>query len=176
MVAGAAPYVERTDRARHTTAMEIRHLESADFELVSAVIDQWWGGRAMRGLLPRLFFDHFNDTSFALETDGALLGFLVGFCSQSLPETAYIHFVGIAPAARGRGYGRELYTRFFQAVAALGCREVRCITTPVNAGSIAFHRRLGFEVLPGNGKIDGLPVSLDYAGEGGHRVLFRKQL
>jgi hypothetical protein len=27
---------------------------------VIAVIDEWWGGRPMAGMLPRLFFDHFT--------------------------------------------------------------------------------------------------------------------
>ena len=32
----------------------------------------------MTRMLPRLFFDHFTDTSFAADRDGALVGFLVG--------------------------------------------------------------------------------------------------
>ena len=156
--------------------MDIRHLDSSDFDFVSEVVDEWWGGRPVRGLLPRLFFEHFRPSSFALETNGAIEGFLVGFRSQSSPIVAYIHFVGIAPSCRGRGYGRMLYERFFKAVADMGCHEVRCITSPVNNGSIAFHRRMGFEILPGNGKIDDIPVMFDYAGKDQHRVLFRKKL
>jgi hypothetical protein len=59
---------------------------------------------------------------------------------------------------------------------ALGCAEVHCITSPVNAGSIAFHRRLGFSVLDGDGEVEGVPVTLDYAGPGQHRVQFRRSL
>jgi hypothetical protein len=32
---------------------------------VISVIDQWWGGRQMADKLPRLFREHFTDTSFA---------------------------------------------------------------------------------------------------------------
>jgi ribosomal protein S18 acetylase RimI-like enzyme len=130
----------------------------------------------VRGLLPRLFFEHFRPSSFALETNGAIEGFLVGFRSQSSPSVGYIHFVGVSPSSRGRGYGRMLYERFFEAVAGMGCQEVRCITSPLNTGSIAFHQRLGFEILPGNGKINDFSVVLDHAGKGQHRVLFRKEL
>jgi GNAT superfamily N-acetyltransferase len=63
----------------------------------------------MAGMLPRLFFEHFTDTSFAAERDGRLVGFLAGFISQSRPGEAYIHFVGVDPAQRGRGLGRLLY-------------------------------------------------------------------
>jgi hypothetical protein len=45
----------------------IRQLSTADYSSVISVIDQWWGGRRMADLLPRLFFEHFTDTSFAVE-------------------------------------------------------------------------------------------------------------
>ena len=70
---------------------QIRPLSPADYPLAISVIDQWWGGRPMAGKLPRLFFEHFTDTSFAAERDGRLAGFLAGFISQSRPGEAYIH-------------------------------------------------------------------------------------
>ena len=36
----------------------IRPLLPSDFAPVSAVVDEWWGGRSMARMLPRLFFDH----------------------------------------------------------------------------------------------------------------------
>ncbi|HEX6705622.1 MAG TPA: GNAT family N-acetyltransferase [Albitalea sp.] len=156
--------------------MSLRELEPADFDFVSAVIDAWWGGRPVRGMLPRLFFEHFNSTSFAIGPPGALHAFLVGFVSQSQPGLAYIHFVGVDPAQRGHGLARSMYERFFGTVGALGCTQVQCITSPVNTGSIAFHRRMGFELLPGDGEVDGVPVVLDHGGPGQPRVRFRKVL
>lgn len=158
------------------SAMRIRALSSTDYATVSAVVDAWWGGRAVRQLLPRLFFEHFSDTSFALECGAELQGFLIGFRSQSDPALAYIHFVGVAPAGRGKGCGRLLYQRFFERMTALGCSEIQCITSPVNTGSIAFHRRMGFNLVDTGAHRDGMPVSLDHAGPGEHRVLFRKTL
>ena len=46
---------------------QIRQLSTADYPFVISVIDQWWGGRQMADKLPRLFFEHFTDTSFAAE-------------------------------------------------------------------------------------------------------------
>jgi GNAT superfamily N-acetyltransferase len=96
-------------------AMEIRQLHPSDYGPVIAVIDEWWSGRPMADMLPRLFFEHFADTSFAAERDGELIGFLDGFLSQSRPGEAYIHFVGIHPDERGRGLGpaaiREILRR-----------------------------------------------------------------
>jgi hypothetical protein len=69
---------------------QIRQLSPAGYPLVTSVIDRWWGGRPMAGNLPRLFFEHFTDTSFAAEPDGRLAGFLAGFTSQSRPGRACI--------------------------------------------------------------------------------------
>jgi ribosomal protein S18 acetylase RimI-like enzyme len=96
-------------------------------------------------MLPRLFLDHFSASSLVAE-DPRLCGFLIGFPSPSLPDEAYIHFVGVSPGSRGTGLGRALYRSFLDAAAADGRRVVRAITSPFNAGSIAFHRALGFSV------------------------------
>jgi ribosomal protein S18 acetylase RimI-like enzyme len=148
--------------------LTIRHAEPADHARVAAVIDEWWGGRNMRDMLPRLFFTHFRDTSFVAE-DGAgeLAGFLCGFLSQTYPEQAYIHFVGVSPAHRGAGLARELYERFFAAARAAGRTTVRCVTSPANTGSLAFHRQLGFEIEA---------EVANYDGAGESRVLLAKTL
>lgn len=156
--------------------MEVRPLEERDYPGVIAVIDQWWGGRHMADMLPKLFFVHFRDTSFAIEQGGELLAFLAGFVSQTDPGQAYIHFVGIHPAHRAHGLGRELYERFFAAVRQRGCTAVRCVTAPVNLGSVAFHTRMGFQIEKANGERNGVPCTIDYDGAGQDRVQFVKSL
>lgn len=153
-----------------------RPLSLSDYEPVAARVDQWWGNRPMRALLPRLFFEHFQRTSFAVGSSDAIEAFLVGFVSQTDPRLAYIHFVGVDPERRGNGLGRMLYEHFFVTVRTLGCSEVHCITSPGNTGSVAFHRKMGFELLPGPVEVGGVPVHLDHGGPGQHRVRFRKAL
>jgi GNAT superfamily N-acetyltransferase len=153
--------------------MRLRHVDPLDYDRVLSVIDDWWDGRVMSRRLSHVFFSHFATTSFVIETDRELLGFLLGFLSQSHPDEAYIHFVGIHPGYRRLGLGRRLYERFFAAAHMNGRDWVRSITSPENLRSIAFHRSLGFEPLRGDVTIDGVPVWLDYAGAGGHRVVFR---
>ena len=131
-------------------------------------INVWWGGREMAPMLPKLFFIHFEGTSFVAEdADGELLGFVCGFLSQAAEDEAYIHFVGVTPEDRGEGLGRALYERFFDEVRENGRSVVRCVTSPLNRGSVAFHEALGFEserVVP------------DYDGPGEDRVLLVKRL
>jgi ribosomal protein S18 acetylase RimI-like enzyme len=147
--------------------LAIRHPEPDDHVRVAAVIDDWWGGRRMREMLPRLFFVHFRNTSFVAEDEGELVGFLIGFLSQSRPDEAYIHFVGVHPKLRGGGVGRELYERFFETAGANGRALVRAVTSPVNQGSIRFHAQMGFDTER---------VAENYDGSGEDRVLFVKQL
>ncbi|MFD6056237.1 GNAT family N-acetyltransferase [Agromyces sp. NPDC060279] len=102
--------------------------------------------------MPRLFFQHFSTTSFVVEDeDGRLVAFLVRFLSQTEPDSAYIHFVGVDPLRQGQGLGRALYRAFFEVAAEHGRRVVRSVTSPENTASQAFHERLGFsasEVIP----------------------------
>lgn len=156
--------------------MQIRNLEARDYAPIIAVINDWWGGRQMADMLPKLFFVHFRDTSFAVEAGGAPVAFLAGFVSQSYPEQAYIHFVGVSPAQRGHGLGRRLYEHFFTAALARGCTSVHCVTAPVNAASISFHTRMGFTAEHANGERGGVPCTLDYDGRGQDRVQFVRAL
>lgn len=149
-------------------AATIRHAEPSDYGRVIQHVNAWWEGREMAPALPQLFFVHFEGTSFVADgEDGRLAGFLVGFLSQTDETDAYVHFVGVSPDERGSGLGRELYERFFAAALEQGRTTVRCVTSPANRDSVAFHEALGFEVDR---------VASDYDGPGQDRVLLIKRL
>ena len=131
-------------------------------------VNVWWGGREMAPMLPQLFFLHFEGTSFVAESeDGELVAFLCGFLSQTEPDEAYIHFVGVSPEHRGEGVGRTLYERFFDEVRAQGRSVVRCVTSPLNEDSVAFHGRSASRSTGS---------STDYDGPGEDRTLLVKRL
>ena len=154
----------------------IRRLEPADYDAVTSRLELWWGGRPVGGSLPRLFFDHFHATSLAAEFGGELVGFLVGFLSPGRPQEAYIHFVGVSPDHRRRGAARAMYERFFDLAREQGRSTVRCLTSPVNLASIAYHTSMGFEIEPGDVIVDGVARRFDYDGPGVDRVLFVRRL
>src|SRR6478736_1642027 len=59
-------------QARRVTAeARIRPLRPSDHARVIAVIDEWRSGRPMAQMLPRLFFDHFTDSSALTRGSGA---------------------------------------------------------------------------------------------------------
>lgn len=148
-------------------AVAIRHAKPSDYGRVIGRVNVWWGGRQMAPMLPQLFFLHFEGTSFVAEDGEDLVGFLIGFLSQTKDDEAYIHFVGVSPEHRGEGLGRELYERFFDEARGHGRTVVRCVTSPVNEDSVSFHEALGFEVDR---------VVEDYDGPGEDRVLLVKRL
>jgi N-acetylglutamate synthase-like GNAT family acetyltransferase len=154
----------------------IRNAVPSDYDRIIGNIDGWWGGREMASMLPRLFFTHFQPWTYVAERDRAVLAFLAGLRSQTNPDQVYCHFIGVAPAARGAGLGEALYQRLWADAASQGCREILAVTSPQNSGSIAFHRRLGFETLEGPDEFAGVSFSPGYDGPGEDRVRFRKTL
>ncbi len=150
----------------------LRTMELPDYDRLISTMDDWWDGRRVHDKLPRLFVEHFRDTSLVIEEGDAIVGFLVGFASSSAPEEAYIHFVGVHPGHRRAGLARLMYEHFFAMARARGRTLVRCVTSPSNRASVAYHASMGFQIQDGDGAIDGIPVHLDHDGPGEHRVRF----
>jgi GNAT superfamily N-acetyltransferase len=158
--------------------VHLRRPVEADHARLVRVVDEWWGGRHLRHLLPRLWLQHFTGTSWLAEAeDGALAGFLIGFVSPDNPAIGYVHMVASGPNVRLHGVGRRLYAAFADDVRARGVREIRAITWAGNRTSIAFHRALGFRVDdgPGTQRVYGTTAYTDYEGDGEDIVVFRRE-
>lgn len=136
-----------------------RPLES-DYPRVAAVVNEWWDGDVVRGLLPHLWFRHFTTTSWLAELAGendraelagandsaTLAGFLVGFVSPSLPTMSVIQAVGVNPNHRRVGIGRALVTAFFTDAALAGTTSVEALAWPANRRALPFLQAMGFEL------------------------------
>ncbi|MBN3526736.1 GNAT family N-acetyltransferase [Paenibacillus apiarius] len=157
--------------------MNIRNVKASDYKMIIPVINEWWNGRQMADMLPKLFFDYFQNTSYIVEENEKVIGFLIGFLSQTNNKEAYIHFVGLHPQYRQHGIGRKLYETFFDHAKRNGVETVRCVTSPVNKVSIAFHTKIGFAIEKnGEKEMNGVAVHTDYDGPNQDRVLFVKTL
>jgi predicted GNAT superfamily acetyltransferase len=164
--------------AQLPAGIALRRPTEHDHAAVAGVIVDWWnlpGTAHLPTLLPRLFFQHFTDTSFIAEDSKGLAGFLIGFRSASQPHVAYIHFVGVRPDVRNAGLARALYETFFAESRAAGCHRVNAITGVGNRRSQAFHAAMGFEPT-GDTEIDGVLGWRDYDGPGEHRVAFTRAI
>ena len=173
MTANSAP---RDDAVRD---LRFRRPTEADHRYFVDRVDDWWGGRRMRALLPRLWFQHFTQTSWVAETAaGTLAGFVVGFMSPDHRDEAYVHMIGADPNLRRRGVGRALYARFAEDVGARGARRIHAVTWPGNRISVDFHRALGFvpDDGPGTQRLYGTPSYPNHDAEGEDRVHFVLEL
>jgi ribosomal protein S18 acetylase RimI-like enzyme len=159
--------------------LTFRRPTEADHPAIVGVVDEWWGGRRLRHLLPRLWLQHFTGTSWVAETpEGRLAGFLIGFISPDRPDEAYVHMAAIHPSRRRHGHGRALYERFIDDVRARGVRKVTAVTWPGNKTSLAFHQALGFEVDagPGTQSLYGVPARTDYDDEWDDKAVLTRYL
>lgn len=155
--------------------IRLRRPVEADHPRLVAVVDEWWGGRRLHDLLPRLWLQFFTGTSWIAETrDGGLAGFLIGFNSPDDPTLAYVHMVASNPELRRQAIGRTMYEAFLTDVARRGARTVKAITWAGNAVSIGFHTALGFRIEngPGSRLIMGVTAYPDYEYHGEDRVVF----
>jgi ribosomal protein S18 acetylase RimI-like enzyme len=162
-----------------TGIIRFRRPAEADYLRMVRVVDDWWAGRHIDTLLPRLWLQHFTGTSWLVEDEsGRLAGFLVGFVSPDEPTTAYCHMVAIDPNRRGRGIGRQLYERFFHDARAAGATRVVAVTWPGNRASVAFHRALGFQPAtgPGTQNLYGTPAYPGYDFDREDRVVLTRPL
>jgi ribosomal protein S18 acetylase RimI-like enzyme len=165
--------------AKAAAEIRFRRPTEADHATIVGIVDEWWGGRQMHQLLPRLWFQHFTATSWVAATDsGRPAGFLVGFVSADDPTTAYVHMIGTDPNHRRHGLGRALYQLFIDDVQARGATRVRAITWPGNRVSVGFHEALGFRPTDGDGSqnLYGTLAFPDYDGPGDDRVVFERSV
>jgi ribosomal protein S18 acetylase RimI-like enzyme len=145
--------------------MKTRGIRKDDYDYIVSVLDRWWGGPSGERAHPVYFYELGQD-ALIVEEDEQVMGFLLGFVTQSAPPVGYVHLVGINPDFRRRGVGQMLYGRFAERCREAGAVRLKAITTVGNEGSIRFHEALGFERR----------TEPDYAGPGRARVVFTKDL
>ncbi|MCL3860086.1 GNAT family N-acetyltransferase [Actinotalea sp. K2] len=128
----------------------LAHLNDAAVPAVNAL-----GVEGLRVHLPRC--------DLALVADdgaGEIAGFLLAvgpgepyasenyrWFSTHRPGSLYVDRIVVSPQHHGRGIGRALYAAVARRATERGLPEVTCEVNlePPNPGSLAFHRRLGFE-------------------------------
>jgi GNAT superfamily N-acetyltransferase len=138
----------------------IRPADPADAEVLQAVVHDWWGRPIESDMLSRFFLTHFRETCLVAERNDEVVGFLIGFLSQALPDEAYIRLVLVHPLHRGAGIGRALYEQFFAVARRHGRRIIRSVTSPANRASVDFQTRIAFTHVPQEQEDDGQPEGM----------------
>ena len=153
---------------------EISNCTLQDYDQILDALPEFWDGRDTRHFHLPLLIHEFGDTAFVIRDGGQVVAYLFGFFSQTQP-VGYVHAIAVRPSARRCHLAQRLYGHFVECARRRGCSHVKAITGPSNAGSIAFHKTLGMQLL-GEPDEAGIPVVPDYAGRGQARVVFWKSI
>jgi ribosomal protein S18 acetylase RimI-like enzyme len=153
---------------------EISLCTSEDYFQILDELPEFWDGRDTRALHHPFVIHEFGNSAVVIRDGSRVLAYLFGFLSQREP-VGYVHTIAVRASARRRRLAQRLFDHFVEFAREHDCTHVKAITTPSNAGSIAFHKSLGMELL-GEPNAAGIPVIGDYAGRGTPRVVFWKAI
>ena len=154
--------------------VEISTCTLQDYNQILGELSEFWDRRDTRHLHHPFLIHEFGNSAFVIRDGLRVTAYLFGFVSQTEP-VAYVHTIAVRASARRQRLAHHLFDHFVEFARWHGCRHVKAITTPSNAGSIAFHKSLGMTLL-GEPNTDGIPVVSDYAGRGASRVVFWKSI
>jgi len=154
--------------------IEISTCTLQDYNQILGELSEFWDGRDTRHLHHPFLIHEFGNSAFVIRDGLRVTAYLFGFVSQTEP-VAYVHTIAVRASARRQRLAHHLFDHFVEFARRHGCRQVKAITAPSNAGSIAFHKSLGMTLL-GEPNTDGIPVVSDYAGRGASRVVFWKSI
>ena len=125
--------------------ISIEPMTMADLAGVLAEHTSFWGDRDLRFLHLTALVQEFGETCLTARPSpgGPVAGYLIGFTTPR--RAGYIHAVAVRDTARGSGTARALYGAFSRVAQGQGAVSLKAVTNLVNTGSVAFHRRLGFD-------------------------------
>lgn len=84
-----------------------------------------------------LFAEHFGATCLVAEQDGVVVGGVIAYRPPAELDAVFVWQIGVAPAARGQGLGKQLLHELLQ---LSGCNGVRWLTATVAEDNLASAR------------------------------------
>jgi ribosomal protein S18 acetylase RimI-like enzyme len=129
-----------------------------------AAHDEFWDGRDLRSLHHAMWFRQFGSSALLAMDESVVAGYLCG--TVTADRLGYVHLVAVRGPYRGRGIARDLWATFTERARQAGAVRLEAVTSPGNAGSIAFHTGLGMTA----------EEVANYTGDGRPTVLFRREL
>ena len=118
---------------------EISLCTPEDYFQILDELPEFWDGRDMRALHHPFLIHEFGNSAFVIRGGSQVVAYLFGFLSQTEPA-GYVHTIAVRASARRSHLAQRLFDYFVGFARQQGCTHIKAITTPSNAGSIAFHR------------------------------------
>ncbi len=158
--------------------MLVRNAFPDDFLEIANKSIEWADIVIERESIYHILTEHFRSTCFIAEDRGEMVGYLLGYRSQTRPEEALVHLIQVAPRLRGNGIGRRMFNQFQSAAIAMMCKKIVALSRPENNFCNGFNKAMGFSIVDGENTIEvnGMRAIKDYNGPGKHMVLWSKNI
>lgn len=90
-----------------------------------------------------LFLKFFKNTCFVAVENNNVVGFLLGFLSQTEP-IGYIHMLGVLPQFQKQGIATALIDKFGKTIKKHGAKKIYLTTLPEKKKAIEFYKNRHF--------------------------------
>jgi ribosomal protein S18 acetylase RimI-like enzyme len=163
--------------------IRIRTAKEDDFNAIFGMANNCRPIVSERRSIYHIFTKFFQNTVFIAEKvqnkNKIMVGFLIGFISQTNSSECYIHQICVDSEYRGEGLAFSLIQNFIDVVSGRGCKKIYLIVKPLNKKAILFYQKLGFNIDTSDSKsfkIGNLGIFKDYDGFGEHMIVFVKEI
>ena len=125
--------------------------EVADLPAIQQVDEAVFGeGLAYPYFVLRQLFDLFKEYSVVVTDNDKIVGYaLIGIepGKDASPDVAWLLGLGVVPAARGNGYGKELLARALDLCEKTDVGTVKITVRPTNATARGIYEEAGFKPM-----------------------------
>lgn len=131
------------------TEPSIELLDADDIDVLERVADGVFDCPVQASLAAEFLADPRHHLAVAIR-GGEVIGFAsaIHYAQPDKPAELWISEIGVAPANRNRGIGKELMRVLFRLAADLGCSQAWVLAEPGNLGARQFYRSLGGSEAP----------------------------
>ena len=129
----------------------------------------------------KILLRYFGNSCFIAEIRNRVVGFVLGFISQTHSEKTYFLWqIGVAPFMQGTGLGNRLLAEVEKWTKEKGCQRIEATIDPENVPSQKLFEKRGFvNISQKEGKtvtVKGCTAVKDYYKPGRHFMLYEKRI
>jgi len=128
----------------------------------------------------KIMLRHFNNSCFVVEEEKKIVGFVLGFVSQTDMKTYFLWQVGISPDKQGKGLGGKLLDFLEKKVKGLGCKRIELTIDPQNLHSQKLFEKKDYQNISRKEAdvvmVKGKAAVKDYYKPGRHFMLYEKYI
>ncbi len=128
----------------------------------------------------KIMLRYFRNTCFMVKYQEQVVGFVLGFISQTQEATYFLWQIGVDPLLQGTGLGKILLQEVEKGIKRQGANRIEVTVDPENAPSRQLFEKMGYaniSVKEGDTvEVDGYTAVKDYYRPNRHFMLYEKYI